>query len=81
MNIKDLQKKFEIAKDIGEDILIELTVPNSETSEFIVVQNDNLDTKLNYYLESYNENLELKRFTEIKIIGIEVIVWDKNLFA
>lgn len=81
MNIKDLQKKFEIAKDIGEDILIELTVPNSETSEYIVVQNDNLDVKLNYYLENYNENLELKRFTEIKILSIEVFVWDKNLLV
>ena len=62
---------FEKAKYDSLDIALELTVPTCEDTEIIIVKNANLDYKLNYYKESYNENLELKRFPEIKILSIK----------
>lgn len=62
---------FEKAKNDSLDIALELTVPTCEDTEIIIVKNANLDYKLNYYKESYNENLELKRFPEIKILSIK----------
>ena len=62
---------FEKAKYDSLDIALELTVPTCEDTEIIIVKNTNLDYKLNYYKESYNENLELKRFPEIKILSIK----------
>lgn len=68
----NLEKAFEEAKNNNLDIALELTVPTCEATEIIIVKNANLDYKLNYYKESYNENLELKRFSEIKILNIKV---------
>jgi hypothetical protein len=68
--IKQLELLFEKAKYDNKDIALELTVPTREATEIIIVKNANLDYKLNYYKESYNENLELKRCTEIKILKV-----------
>lgn len=62
---------FEKAKYDSLDIALELTVPTCEDTEIIIVKNANLDYKLNYYKESYNEDLELKRCTEIKILKVK----------
>lgn len=70
--MKLLETSFEEAKSKNLDVALELTVPTCEATEIIVVKNANLDYKLNYYKESYNEDLELKRFTEIKILNIKV---------
>lgn len=69
--MKQLVSLFEKAKYDSLDIALELTVPTCEDTEIIIVKNANLDYKLNYYKESYNENLELKRFPEIKILSIK----------
>lgn len=69
--MKYLISLFEKAKYDSLDIALELTVPTCEDTEIIIVKNANLDYKLNYYKESYNENLELKRFPEIKILSIK----------
>lgn len=76
---KDLEKIFKIAKETERDVCIELTVPTRETSEFIVILNDNLDYKLDYYMKNYNDNLELERFTEIKILSANIIDWNLDL--
>ncbi len=73
MNKEDLKKQFEVAKSMGKDIIMELTVPTRKASEYIVVLNDNLDYKLDYYLNNYNDSLELERFTDIKVLNIKVI--------
>ena len=70
--MKLLEASFEEAKSKNLDVALELTVPTCKATEIIVVKNANLDYKLNYYKESYNEDLELKRFTEIKILNIKV---------
>lgn len=69
--MKYLISLFEKAKHDSLDIALELTVPTCEDTEIIIVKNANLDYKLNYYKESYNEDLELKRFPEIKILSIK----------
>lgn len=79
MNKVDLQNKFKLAKEQNKSICVELTVPTREESEFIIVTNGNLDYKLNYYLNNYNDNLELGRFTEIKILNIELVNWDLSV--
>lgn len=79
MNKENLEKQFLIAKETQRDICIELTVPTRKSSEFIIVLNDNLDYKLDYYMKNYNDNLELERFTEIKILNISIIDWDLSL--
>ncbi|MGN1327603.1 MAG: hypothetical protein ACI4VQ_05995 [Clostridia bacterium] len=75
MNKSDLEDIFKNAKERNSDVCIQLTVPTREASEFIIVLNDNLDYKLDYYLKNYNDNLELERFTEIKILDAKLIKW------
>lgn len=62
------QKKFADAMTNGADIAIELTVPSREATEIIIVKNANLQYKLDYYNQNYNDNLELIRCTDIKIL-------------
>ena len=69
--MKQLESLFEKAKYDNMDIALELTLPTCKKTEIIIVKNANLDYKLNYYKESYNDDLELKRFTEIKILAIK----------
>ena len=69
---EDLEKIFKIARETGRDVC-------REASEFIVILNDNLDYKLDYYMKNYNDNLELERFTEIKILSANIIDWNLDL--
>ena len=73
-----LKDKFEEARNTNKDIAVELTVPTRTATEIIIVKNDNIDYKLNYYLDNYNDNLELSRFTEIKILNVYLVNWDEN---
>lgn len=81
MNKEDLEKTFLIAKETERDVIIELTVPTREAHEFIVVLNKNLDYKLDYYRKNYNDNLELERFTDIKILNATIIDFDLNILV
>lgn len=81
VNKEDLEKTFLIAKETERDVIIELTVPTREAHEFIVVLNKNLDYKLDYYRKNYNDNLELERFTDIKILNATIIDFDLNILV
>ena len=63
---------FRDAQAQNLDVALELTVPTCEETEIIIVKNKNLDYKLVYYKENYNENLELIRFPEIKIVNMKM---------
>ncbi len=78
MNKEDLKKMFKIAKDYNSDICIELTIPGRKAHEFIIVLNDNLDYKLDYYKENYDENLVLNRCADIKIVNAFGFVFGKQ---
>ncbi len=75
MNKEKLKEIFEIAKADKKDVAIELTVPTRTATEVIIVKNDNLDYKLSYYLNNYNDDLELTRCTDIKILSAELVEW------
>ena len=66
---------FQNAKHTHFDVVVEVTVPTREATELIIVRNSNLDYKLEYYLNNYNENLELNRCNEVKIVSAEPIKW------
>lgn len=67
------------AKECNRDIALELTVPNQEDTEIIIVKNRNIDYKLDYYCKNYNENLELNRCNDIKLLNAEIIMWGSML--
>lgn len=75
MNKEKLKEIFEVAKENKKDIAIELTVPTRQDTEIIIVKFGNLDYKLDYYLKNYNDNLELNRCTEVKILSAELVEW------
>lgn len=78
MNKEKLKQIFEEAKQKTIDVIIELTVPSREVSEYIIVMTDNLDYKLDYYIKNYNDNLELERCKEVKILSAKTI--DTDIF-
>ena len=78
MNKQKLKEIFEEAKQKTIDVILELTVPTREVSEYIIVLSDNLDYKLDYYMKNYNDNLELERCTDVKILSAKTI--DTDLF-
>ena len=78
MNKEQLKQVFEEAKQKTIDVIIELTVPTRTESEYIIVLTDNLDYKLDYYNKNYNDNLELERCKDIKILSAKTI--DTDLF-
>lgn len=69
-NLKALEKCFEAAKETNQKyigVLIEMQ--GFEKPELIVNESENFDAKLAYYKKAYNEDLTLKTFNGIKIIG------------
>lgn len=78
MKINELEEIFAEAKERNKDVAVELTVPNRNETEIIIVKNDNIDYKLMYYINNYTENLELVRCREIKIISAKIIKWEEN---
>lgn len=70
MNINNLENCFYGAKKFNKKyvgVLIEM--PNSPKPEIIINEYENFDSKLDYYKNAYNEDLTLKSFNKIKIIG------------
>lgn len=68
MNIKDLEKCFEHAKEgYYTYVAVVVTVPSCENCEIIINPRSNFDSKLEYYKKAYNDDLTLKSFNQIKI--------------
>ena len=82
MKIDKFQDLIDIsirAKECNRDIALELTVPGQKETEIIIVKNENIDYKMDYYCKNYNENLELNRCKEVKILSAEIVMWDTML--
>lgn len=82
MKINKFQDLIDIsikAKECNRDIALELTVPGQKATEIIIVKNENIDYKMDYYCKNYNETLELNRYKEIKILNAEIVMWDTML--
>lgn len=72
MTKDELVQIFNEAKEKRKDIALELTVPGRTETEIIIVKRKNLQYKLSYYISAYNDNLELLRCTDIKIINMKM---------
>ena len=73
MKINKLEKIFLKAKLEKKDVAIELTVPTRQSTEVIIVKNNNLEYKLDYYRNNYTNDLVLNRCADIKILDAKVI--------
>ncbi len=78
-NLQDLIDICSKAKECNSDVALELTVPGQKETEIIIVKNSNIDYKLDYYCKNYNENLELNRCKDVKILRADIVMWDTML--
>jgi hypothetical protein len=70
MNIKNLEKCFNEASRKGAKYVgVKIKMESFPKEEIIINANENFDRKFRYYEHSYNEDLTLKAFSGIKIVG------------
>lgn len=72
---EELKDFFLNMKKEGLDVGIKLKMPNQIKPEIILNYNSSIDTKLEYYLNTYDDNLVHKNNPEIQIldmIGTEI---------
>lgn len=65
--MNDLEEAIQIAINVNEDIGIFIEMPGFEYPEVIYNPPENLRKKLEYYKQTYDENLEHKYAKGIKI--------------
>jgi len=68
-NLEDLITVFKAAILTKQNLGIIIEMPDFESPEIIVNPTENLSKKLEYYQNTYDENLEHKHAKGIKIIG------------
>ena len=70
VNLNKLEQCFNVAKETNQNIIgVLIEMQGFEKPELILNQKENFEAKLNYYKKAYNEDLTLKAFNGIKIIG------------
>jgi len=70
MNIDNLEKCFYEASQKGAKYIgVKIEMQGFPKAEIIINENENFDSKFAYYKKAYNEDLTLKAFNGIKIIG------------
>lgn len=67
---EELKKFFLNMKKEGLDVGIKLKMPNQKESEIIMNYNSSIDAKLEYYMNTYDDNLVHKNNPEIQIIDV-----------
>lgn len=70
---EEFLKKLDSAKAVGDCFAVIVEAPDLEGYEMISNPPGNLAVKREYYNESYNENMELKAFPKIRIVGAGAI--------
>lgn len=66
-NIYELELLFNYAKEFKTTVFVLIEMPELEVPEMIVNSYENIDFKLKYYKEKYNEDLTMKVANAIKI--------------
>ena len=61
MTKKELTIIFMEAKANKNDVCVEVTIPGQEDTEYIVNKNKSIDNKLDYYFQTYDDNLVHKQ--------------------
>ena len=70
LTMTELEKCFDIAYDRAYPYVgVLIRMEGFEEPELIINPFENIKTKLAYYKKAYNDNLTLKTFNGIKIIG------------
>ena len=69
MNKETLKEVFASAKANKLDVAVELTLPERKEPEIIIVKNSNLDYKLDYYLNVYDDELKHRQNSMIQMIS------------
>ncbi len=67
---EELKNFFLNMKKEGLDVAIKLKMPNQTEPEIIMNYNSSIDTKLEYYLNTYDDNLVHKNNPDIQIIDV-----------
>ena len=68
-----LIKTFEEAKANNQSVCVEVTIPGQNDTEYIINKNASIDNKLEYYLNTYDDNLEHNRNNEVRIVSAYAI--------
>lgn len=69
MTKKELTIIFMEAKANKNDVCVEVTIPGQEDTEYIVSKNKSIDNKLDYYFQTYDDNLVHKHNEAIRIVN------------
>lgn len=70
LNINNLEKCFYEASTQGKKYVgVKIEMQGFPKPEIIINENENFDSKFAYYKKAYNEDLTLKTFNGIKIVG------------
>lgn len=70
MTLTGLANCFELAKEIRANYVgVKIEMQGFESPEIIINPIANFESKLQYYKKAYNEDLTLKTFSGIKIVG------------
>lgn len=70
LTIDNLKNCFQAAElENAKYIGVKIEMANFEKAEIIINENANFKKKMDYYLNAYNDDLTLKTFNGIKIIG------------
>lgn len=67
---EELKNSFLNMKKEGLDVGIKLKMPSQKEPEIIMNYNSSIDVKLEYYLNTYDDNLVHKNNSEIQIIDM-----------
>ena len=70
MKIENLEKCFyEASKQDKKYVGVKIQMQGFSKPEIIINENENFDSKFDYYKKAYNEDLTLKTFNGIRIVG------------
>ena len=70
LTLKNLEICFESAKKLNAKyVALLIKIADNEYPEIIINERANFDFKLSYYKEAYNNDLTLKSYDKIKILG------------
>lgn len=70
MKMGNLEKCFyEASQKDAKYVGVKIQMRGFQKPEIIINENENFDSKFDYYKKAYNDDLTLKTFNGIKIIG------------
>lgn len=70
MTLQDLNNCFQDAISVGARYIgVKINMQGFDRPETIINPTENFETKLAYYQKAYNDDLTLKSFNGIKIVG------------